>query len=321
MTNKPASAAKTSAAQTSATKPSAGIVVVDKPAGWTSHDVVGKLRRIFHTKKVGHSGTLDPMATGVLVVGIDRGTRFLPHVHADTKAYTTTISLSTATHTDDAEGEVIFTAAPDTLRGITADHIRQAVAALTGDIMQRPAAVSAVKIDGVRAHERVRRGEKVDLPARPVTVSEFNISEIRFDCTDGFGNPAIEIDAAISCTAGTFVRALARDLGEDLGVGGHLIALRRTRAGVFDLSSSRTIEQLEAEPTLSMSLDTACVTCFPTREITEAEGKDLSQGKWLSPVGLKGIHAAVEPGGRVPALIEEAGTRAKTVFVVHPSTL
>lgn len=312
-----------------------GVVIVDKPAGWTSHDVVGKLRRIFKTKKVGHSGTLDPMATGVLVAGIGRGTKFLAHVHSDSKSYTATIRLGAATLTDDAEGEVLASA---DATGITDNQIAAGIAKLTGEIMQRPAAVSAVKIDGVRAYERIRRGEKVEIPARPVTVSSFELLDTRRH------GEFIDLDVAVACSAGTFIRSLARDLGEDLGVGGHLIALRRTSAGTFSLADARTIEQLtlaaetwdaahpeyaevrnapaeRAASMMSWNLDEACRRCFPTREVTESDGHDLALGKWLEPVGLKGVHAAVTPQGRVPALIAESGKRAKTVFVVRPATL
>ncbi|MEJ5919649.1 MULTISPECIES: tRNA pseudouridine(55) synthase TruB [unclassified Corynebacterium] len=295
-----------------------GVVIVDKPAGMTSHDVVGKLRRVFKTRRVGHSGTLDPMATGVLVIGVNRGTRFLPHVHADSKSYDATIRLGAATLTDDMEGEVLSTA--DTSH-VTDEAIHTEVAALTGDIMQRPASVSAVKIDGVRAHERIRRGETVVLPERPVTVSRFDVLDIRRH-TDDAGNH-LDIDVSVDCSAGTFIRALARDLGAALGVGGHLIALRRTAAGTFTIADAQTLESLQeaTHPRMSLSLDEACVRCFPTRDITEEQGRDLALGKWLEPIGLAGVHAALMPNGQVPALITESGKRAKTVFVVRPSTL
>lgn len=292
-----------------------GLVVVDKPAGMTSHDVVAKLRRMFGTRRVGHSGTLDPMATGVLVLGVNRGTRFLPHVHADAKSYDTTIRLGSATVTDDAEGEVLATATPEQLAAVTDEAIMAGVAELTGDIMQRPASVSAVKIDGVRAHERMRRGEDVVLPERPVTVSLFDVHGIRRHAE------WIDLDVSVDCSAGTFIRSLARDLGAGLGVGGHLTALRRTAAGPFRIGGAKTLEQLEADPTPTMSLDDACLACFPARDVTADEGVALSQGKWLEPIGMDGVQAARTPDGRVVALITESGKRAKTVFVVRPSTL
>lgn len=292
-----------------------GLVVVDKPAGMTSHDVVGKLRRIFGTRRVGHSGTLDPMATGVLVLGVNRGTRFLPHVHADAKSYDATIRLGSSTVTDDAEGEVLATAAPEQIAAVADEAIMAGVAALTGDIMQRPASVSAVKIDGVRAHERMRRGEDVVLPERPVTVSLFDVHAIRRQAE------FIDLDVSVDCSAGTFIRSLARDLGASLGVGGHITALRRTAAGPFRIGGAKTLEELEADPEPTMTLDEACLACFPVRDVTADEGVALSQGKWLEPIGMAGVQAARTPDGRVVALITESGKRAKTVFVARPSTM
>ena len=318
-----------------------GIVIVDKPQGWTSHDVVGKLRRIFRTKKVGHSGTLDPMATGVLVLGIGRGTRFLPHVHADTKSYRATIRLGAATLTDDAEGELL---SESSAASVTDEMVREEIAKFTGTIMQKPAAVSAVKIDGVRAYERIRRGEKVDIPARPVTITRYEVLDIRHDSDPSRPGECIDIDVEVDCSAGTFIRALARDLGDALGVGGHLTALRRTAAGVFTIDEALTIDELTAKAEqfdtanpeiaemrrlvperaaslLPLSLDEACLRCFDTRDITEQQAADLAQGKWLEPIGKPGVYAAVSPTGKVPALLTESGKRAKTVFVVRPATL
>ncbi|MCQ9330742.1 tRNA pseudouridine(55) synthase TruB [Corynebacterium phoceense] len=288
-----------------------GLVVVDKPAGMTSHDVVGRLRRLFHTKKVGHAGTLDPMATGVLVLGLERGTKFLAHMVASTKAYDATIRLGQATSTDDAEGETISSADPSALSDAA---ITDGVAALTGDIMQKPAAVSAIKIDGRRAYERVRAGEDVEIPARPVTISRFDILEIR-------RGSFVDVDVRVECSSGTYIRSLARDLGEALGVGGHLTALRRTEVGPFTLADARTLEELEESPTLSLSLDEALARSYPVLDVTEEEAAALAMGKWLEPRGLKGVHTAVDPSGRSIALIKEKGKRLATVFVARPSTL
>ncbi|MCQ9344534.1 tRNA pseudouridine(55) synthase TruB [Corynebacterium phoceense] len=288
-----------------------GLVVVDKPAGMTSHDVVGRLRRLFHTKKVGHAGTLDPMATGVLVLGLERGTKFLAHMVASTKAYDATIRLGQATSTDDAEGETISSADPSALSDAA---ITDGVAALTGDIMQKPAAVSAIKIDGRRAYERVRAGEDVEIPARPVKISRFDILEIR-------RGSFVDVDVRVECSSGTYIRSLARDLGEALGVGGHLTALRRTEVGPFTLADARTLEELEESPTLSLSLDEALARSYPVLDVTEEEAAALAMGKWLEPRGLKGVHAAVDPSGRSVALIKEKGKRLATVFVARPSTL
>ena len=201
-----------------------GLVVVDKPAGLTSHDVVARLRRILRTRKVGHAGTLDPMATGVLVCGVGRGTKLLGHLALDTKAYTATIRLGAATTTDDAEGEVVTTADPS---AVGDDAVADGIAALTGPILQVPSSVSAIKVDGRRAYARVRAGEAVVLPPRPVTVEAFTLLARR----------GADLDVAVECSSGTYVRALARDLGAALGVGGHLTALRRTRVGPFHLDA------------------------------------------------------------------------------------
>src|SRR3954447_13000874 len=219
-----------------------GLVVVAKPGGLTSHDVVARLRRILRTRKVGHAGTLDPMATGVLVCGVGRGTKLLGHLALDTKAYTATIRLGAATTTDDAEGEVVSSAdasdVPDA--AVTAG-----IAALTGAIEQVPSSVSAIKVGGRRAYAMVRAGEHVELPARPVTVSEFVLLDRRAVGGGAGGGGAVDLDVRVECTSGTYVRALARDLGAALGVGGHLTALHRTRVGPFTIEQARTLEQLE----------------------------------------------------------------------------
>lgn len=290
-----------------------GLLVIDKPAGMTSHDVVGRLRRVLGTRRVGHSGTLDPDATGVLVLGVNRGTRFLPHVHADAKSYTATLRLGWSTLTDDASGEVLTRAPEGAVDALDDAQVAAGVATLTGDIDQVPAAVSAVKIDGVRAHERIRRGEHVEIPPRRVTVSRFDVQALRR------GDGWMDLDVAVDCSAGTFIRSLARDLGADLGVGGHVTVLRRTAAGPFTLEDAVALD--DAAPDALMSLDDACLRCFPIRDVTSEEGRALSMGKWLEPIGLRGVHAARTPDGRVPALITESGKRAKTVFVVRPSTL
>lgn len=289
-----------------------GLVVVDKPAGLTSHDVVGKLRRAFNTKRVGHAGTLDPMATGVLVVGIERGTRFLAHMVTATKAYSATIRLGASTTTDDAQGDVIDRCAPV---GITREDIAAAVKDHTGDIMQRPAAVSAIKVAGKRAYDRVRSGESVELPKRPVTVFQFDINTI-------VASPEfIDLDVMVNCSSGTYIRSLARDVGSQLGVGGHLTALRRLAVGNFTLADALTLPEVEENPRLSLSLDAALIRCFPVVEVTASQALDLSMGKWLKPRGLRGIHAAVAPNGQAVALVKESGNRLSTTFVARPNTL
>jgi tRNA pseudouridine55 synthase len=287
-------------------QPPPGLVVVDKPAGLTSHDVVGRLRRILRTRKVGHAGTLDPMATGVLVCGIGRGTKLLGHLALDMKAYTATIRLGSATTTDDAEGETLSTADAS---AVTAAAVAAGIAALTGDIAQVPSSVSAIKVDGQRAYARVRAGEEVVLAARPVTVSAFTLLERRGD----------DLDVVVECTSGTYVRALARDLGAGLGVGGHLTALRRTRVGPFDLAHARTLEQLEADPTLSLPLDDAVAVAFPRRDLDADAAGDVRHGRPLPPAGLPGVYGVFAPDGRALALFAEKDGVARPVVVLAPA--
>lgn len=289
-----------------------GIVIVDKPAGMTSHDVVARLRRIFGTRKVGHAGTLDPMATGVLVAGIERGTKLLAHLVADDKVYATTIRLGAATTTDDAEGDVVSTTDAS---GLEDAAVMSQVEALTGEIMQVPSSVSAIKIDGKRAHELAREGQSVEIPPRPITVFDFSVLAIRRE------GPFLDIDARIHCSSGTYIRSIARDMGAALGVGGHLTALRREASGPFTLDRARTLDELDDSPALSLTLDEALTTGWPVLDVTTDEYEALAMGKWLEPRGLTGTHAAVGPDGRAVALVKEKGSRLSTVFVARPSTL
>jgi tRNA pseudouridine55 synthase len=283
-----------------------GLVVVDKPAGLTSHDVVARLRRILHTRKVGHAGTLDPMATGVLVCGVERGTKLLGHLALDTKAYTATVQLGATTTTDDAEGETVTTTDPS---AVTDEAIDAAVAALTGPILQVPSSVSAIKIDGRRAYARVRAGEQVVLPPRPVTVSTFTVPARR----------GADLDVAVECSSGTYVRALARDLGAALGVGGHLTVLRRTRVGPFRLEHARTLPELEEAPGLSLPLAAAVTAAFARRDVDAAEATDLSHGRPLPGAGLPGTYGVFAPDGRVLALVAERDGAARPVVVLAPA--
>ncbi|UVE95610.1 tRNA pseudouridine(55) synthase TruB [Dietzia sp. B32] len=292
--------------------PEPGLVVVDKPGGMSSHDVVGRLRRYFGTRKVGHAGTLDPMATGVLVVGIERATKMLGLLALETKSYEATIRLGQTTTTDDAEGETTSTAdASD----VTDEAMDAAITALTGEIDQVPSAVSAIKVDGRRAYDRVRAGEEVELEPRRVTVSRFDVLE-RVRTGD-----VIDLVVVVDCSTGTYIRALARDLGTAVGVGGHLTALRRTHVGPFGLDVARTLEQLEADPTLSLDLDAAALTAFPRRDIDADEAEGLRHGRWLEARGDTGVVAAVGPDGRVAALVSESGRRAAPVVVMRPAGL
>lgn len=252
------------------------------------------------------------MATGVLVLGVERATKMLGLLSLTTKEYTATIRLGSATTTDDAEGDVVSRGDVATVRD---DAVDDAVAALTGDIEQVPSSVSAIKIDGRRAHALVREGETVVIPARPVTVSRFEILRRRRS------DEAIDLDVHVECSSGTYVRALARDLGAALGVGGHLTALRRTRVGPFTLEHARTLDEVRADPHVSLDIDAAVATAFPRRDISAAEAESLSQGRWLDPVGMAGVYAAVGPDGRTVALVQERGKRAGSVMVVRPATL
>lgn len=292
----------------------AGLLVVDKPAGMTSHDVVARCRRLLGTRKVGHAGTLDPMATGVLVLGVERATKLLGLLALTTKSYTATIRLGQSTVTDDAEGETVATT---DATHVTDEQIGEGVAALTGDIQQVPASVSAIKIDGKRAYARMREGEEVELKARPVTVSRFDVLARRDVPEGGF----VDLDVDVDCSSGTYIRALARDLGAALGVGGHLTALRRTKVGPFGLEHARTLEQLADDPTPSLDIDAAVRTAFECRTISDEEAGLLANGRWLEPVGLRGVYAAVDSRGRAAALLQEKGSRASAVFVVRPSNM
>ncbi|CQD21479.1 tRNA pseudouridine synthase B [Mycobacterium europaeum] len=289
-----------------------GIVVVDKPAGMTSHDVVGRCRRIFSTRRVGHAGTLDPMATGVLVIGVDRATKILGLLTAAPKSYAATIRLGQTTSTEDAEGEVLHSVSAAHL---TREAITAAVAALRGDIEQVPSAVSAIKVDGRRAYRLVREGRAVELAARPVRIDRFEVLDVR---------PAgqfVDVDVEVDCSSGTYVRALARDVGAALGVGGHLTALRRTRVGRFTLDRARSLDDLAERPGLSLTLDEACLLIFPRRDLTAEEAEATANGRPLAAAGIDGVYAACDAGGRVIALLRDEGARTKSVVVVRPATM
>ena len=289
-----------------------GIVIVDKPGGMTSHDVVGRCRRFFGTRKVGHAGTLDPMATGVLVIGIERATKILGLIAGTSKSYDATIRLGQSTSTDDAEGEVLQTVSA---RHCTDEAIGEAVAALRGDIEQTPSAVSAVKIGGKRAYQLVREGHQVELAARRVRIDRFDIVQIRR------AGDLIDVDVTVDCSSGTYIRALARDVGGTLGVGGHLTALRRTRVGGFGLDQARTLTVLEQAPLLSYSLDDACLLAFRRRDLSAEEALSAAHGRALTPAGIDDIYAAVAPDGTVTALLRDEGNRTKSVVVIRPATL
>ena len=279
-----------------------GLVVVDKPPGLTSHDVVARVRRLAGTRKVGHAGTLDPMATGVLVLGVDRATRLLGHLMLTEKVYDATIRLGVATTTDDAEGEVVSTHATD---DVDADVVRTELARFVGDIEQVPTAVSAIKVDGKRAYARVRDGEQVELKARPVTIHELVVHDVSLP----------EVTISVRCSSGTYIRAIARDLGAALGVGGHLTALRRTAVGAFDLSVARTLDALADDFAVLPIADAARAT-FATVDLDDTQAADVRVGRPLDLVlPGEGPHAVFAPGGEFLALYEQRGPRAAPVAV------
>ncbi|WP_127497147.1 tRNA pseudouridine(55) synthase TruB [Actinoplanes solisilvae] len=289
-----------------------GLIVVDKPAGMTSHDVVARIRRLAKTRRVGHGGTLDPMATGVLIIGVNRATRLLTYVIGSEKSYAATIRLGQSTITDDAEGEVTATVSVD---GVTDEAIRAGLDVQRGEIDQVPSAVSAIKINGERAYKRVREGETVEIPARRVTISRLDVLDIR-RTADG-----LDIDIDVTCSSGTYIRAIARDLGTRLGVGGHLTALRRTAVGGLTLAEARTLEQLEeiAPDVVSLPMAEAARQAFPQREATPDEARTLSHGGPLTPVGIEGPYAVFAPTGELLAIVSEREGRARAEIVLAPA--
>lgn len=308
-----------------------GLLVVDKPAGWTSHDVVARARRLCGTRRVGHAGTLDPMATGVLVLGVGRATKLLTFLVGCDKSYAATIRLGQSTLTDDADGEVTDApGVPDTA-GIERS-LPGAVSALTGRIEQVPSAVSAIKVKGERSYARARRGEVVDLPARPVTVSRFGVLRVRHASPTGLdGRPVavLDVDVEVEVSSGTYVRALARDLGAALGVGGHLTALRRTRVGGFDLASATPLDHLTALSERAggsgiplIPLAEAARMALPVHEVSAEEAMRIAHGHRIasavprassmsstSSTGADAV-AAVDPGGRLVAVLDETSSVA-----------
>jgi tRNA pseudouridine55 synthase len=281
-----------------------GLVVVDKPGAMTSHDVVARVRRLAGTRKVGHAGTLDPMATGVLVLGVERATRLLGHLMLTEKAYDATVRLGVATTTDDAEGEV---AAAASTSGLDEATVRAAAAEFVGTIEQVPSAVSAVKVDGKRAYARVRAGEDVVLEPRTVTVHELVVRDVRP------AGETTDVDVSVRCSSGTYIRAIARDLGAALGVGGHLTALRRTSVGPYDLCVARTLESL-AEDFAVLPMAAAARAAFASLDLDAEQATDVRFGRSLD-LDLAGVSALFDPAGEFLALYEPRDGRARAVAV------
>ena len=283
-----------------------GFLVVDKAPGMTSHDVVAVARKALGTRKVGHAGTLDPMATGVLVLGFGNGTRLLQYITDGDKSYTATIVLGASTITDDREGEVISEVS---VAHISDGEIKSGLAKMVGEIQQRPSSVSAVKVDGERAYDRVRAGEVFELAARTITISSLEILEIRRT------GSRIEIDIDVTCSAGTFIRAIARDLGSDLQVGGHLSVLRRTRVAGFPISQAISFEDLKAQIFSPLELADVARATFQVRELGLDEVLELSFGRPLTSNSSDQIFAALSPDDRLIALLKNESGKAKPIAV------
>jgi tRNA pseudouridine55 synthase len=286
-----------------------GLVIVDKPAGMTSHDVVARIRRMAGTRRVGHAGTLDPMATGVLVIGVEKATRLLGHLTMADKEYQATIRLGQATGTDDAEGTVTGGASA---AGITPEALHDAIGPLTGDIQQVPPGVSAIKVGGKRAYRLTREGAAPELAARPVTVRMFGIGAVRRN------GDLLDVDVSVTCSSGTYIRALARDLGRALGVGGHLTYLRRVRSGAYRIEAARTLGEL-ADGFEVTPLADAAAAAFPRLDVTEEQARRVAHGGRLPAAGLGSDPAAVfGPDGALLALVREENGQARPLAVFVP---
>jgi tRNA pseudouridine55 synthase len=285
-----------------------GLVLIDKPTSWTSHDVVAQVRKAVGTKKVGHAGTLDPLATGLLVLGIESGTKLLTFLVGADKTYEATIRLGQQTISDDSESEVIKSAAPDDLAKVSDEDISREITKLTGVVMQTPSSVSAIKVAGKRAYDLVRAGEEVELKAREVKIYSFEVLSVTR--VTGF----LDVQVQVECSSGTYIRALARDLGNLLGVGGHITALRRTKVGHFDVTEANSIEQL-GELRLT-ELATAAKQLFPVIELTESEVTDLIHGKRISgKQAVAGLAAGLSMSGKLIAVLESVKSDLKSVVV------
>jgi len=285
-----------------------GLVLIDKPTSWTSHDVVAKVRKAVGTKKVGHAGTLDPLATGLLVLGIESGTKLLTFLVGADKTYEATIRLGQQTISDDSESEVIANASAEEIAKLSDEDIAREIAKLTGVLMQTPSSVSAIKVAGKRAYDLVRAGEEVELKAREVKIYGFEMLSVAR--VSGF----LDVEVKVKCSSGTYIRALARDLGNLLGVGGHITALRRTKVGHFDVTEANSIEEL-SELRLT-ELAAAAKQLFPVIELTESEVTDLIHGKRISGKSeVTGLAAGLSTSGKLVAVLESVKTDLKSVVV------
>lgn len=292
-----------------------GLVLIDKPQGWTSHDVVAKLRKIAGTRRVGHAGTLDPMATGLLLIGINSATKLLTFLVGEDKTYFATIRLGASTITDDKESEVIEFGDQEKILSLNQTDVEKALVQFRGDISQVPSSVSAIKVDGERAYAKVRSGEDVTLAARPVEISKFEItSSPRLVSEDG--KNYLDLEVQVDCSSGTYIRALARDLGKALNVGGHLAALRRTRIGKYSLDQAQQLEDLTAESLDVLDISQAAKQQFALRNLTDQEVVDLRHGKRLK-ANNEGAEpfAGIDQHEQLIAMLTVSGKEIKSLVV------
>lgn len=295
---------------------SSGLVLIDKPSGWTSHDVVARLRKLAGTRRVGHAGTLDPMATGLLLIGVNSATKLLTFLVGENKTYEATIRLGAATITDDKESEFTSVADPGEVRALTVDRLETALNALRGPIDQVPSSVSAIKVDGERAYAKVRSGDEVKLKARPVTIHRFEVIGDPRLVIDG-DNSFFDFDAIIDCSSGTYIRALARDLGSALGVGGHLTALRRTKIGSYSISQAQELDGLTGETLQVLPIEQAATQQFKVRTLSDQDVIDLRHGKRLrvQDETETAPTAAIDSSGSLIAMLTKSGNAAKSLVV------
>jgi tRNA pseudouridine55 synthase len=294
-----------------------GLALIDKPQGWTSHDVVAKLRGVAATRRVGHAGTLDPMATGLLLIGINSATKLLTFLVGENKTYTATIRLGASTITDDKESEYLQVAEPGAVDAIEQAKIEVALASLRGEIMQVPSSVSAIKVDGQRAYAKVRSGDEVKLAARPITIHKFEITA-PIQRVNEDGKNFIDVEAEVDCSSGTYIRALARDLGEALGVGGHLVALRRTKVGAYSVNQAQQLDGLTGENLVVMPISAAAQAQFSVRKLSEQDVTDLRHGKRLKPMGESSEpFAGIDANGNLVAMLTVSGNAVKSLVVFN----
>lgn len=294
-----------------------GLALIDKPEGWTSHDVVAKLRGIAGTRRVGHAGTLDPMATGLLLIGINSATKLLTFLVGENKTYTATIRFGAATITDDKESEFTELATAKAVAGISDVAIESALHSLRGEIMQVPSSVSAIKVDGQRAYAAVRSGNEVKLAARPITIHRFEITAPIRRVQEN-ENSFIDIDVLVECSSGTYIRALARDAGSRLGIGGHLTALRRTSVGSYSVEQAQNMDSLTKESLRVMPIAEAARSQFAVRELSVQDVIDLRHGKRLKAAGESSEpFAGIDENGNLIAMLTVSGKDVKSLVVFN----